>query len=309
MCYYLRDVPGYKHLEAWKIDDHVAVRVGVPNAEYGAGTYFKAEPGGSVWDAIRKGTPWFGPDGHNPFVKAQLAPGFYYPRIARPLEQHPQEAPGWSPGATNEANSIAIARSQLAVLTRQLDRICQTVHPTKQTLSTFGHDIRNLLILACTEVEAHWRGVLVANAVRKDRYQTKDYVKLAPVMKLNEYAVKFPSYPWLDPVKPFKDWGKTGKPTKELSWYDAYNAVKHDRESKFEAATLSCAFEAISACFVMLAAQFGLKDGLGQRSEILAFFQFCSLPLWSPSDVYIFPYGEASQKWSPTNFNFGIGTP
>jgi len=57
-------------------------------------------------------------------------------------------------------------------------------------------------------------------------------------MKLDQFAVVFPNYPWLPPFKPFNGWGATGKPTQELAWYDDYNATKHDRESAFERATL-----------------------------------------------------------------------
>lgn len=306
MSYYLRSVPNRSSLEAWKIESDVAVRIGVSNPEQGPGTYFQATPGETIWDVIRRQTPWFEPEGQNPFHKAGLQPGEYYPRIARPIEQHPHEAPGWSPGARDEEDVIAIARSQLTVLTRQLDRICQTVHPTARTFGTFGHDIRNLLIIACTEAEAHWRGVLTANSVRKSRYTTKDYVGLLRAMKLDEYAVTFPSYPWLEALQPYKGWGSTGKPTQDLKWYDSYNAVKHNREAEFERATLRHVFEAVSACVIMMAAQFGLRDGIGQRSEVQSFFQFSAVPEWSPSNVYIFPYGELTPGWSPVAFSFGI---
>ena len=95
---------------------------------------------------------------------------------------------------------------QLTVLTRQLDRICQTVQPTEETFGALGHDIRNLLILACTEVESHWRGVLVANGVSKDRFTTQDYVAQREAMRLDEYAIDFPNYPWLAPLEPFEGW-------------------------------------------------------------------------------------------------------
>ena len=249
-------------------------------------------------------TPWFEPDGQCPFHRTVLGPGEFYPRIARPDDQHPGEAPGWNPGARTETNVMAIACGQLATLTRQLDRICQTVHPTEKTFGVFGHDIRNLLILACTEVESHWRGVLVANGVSRGRFDTRDYAALRQAMKLDEYAVDFPAYPWLMPLKPFAGWGSTGSPTRELQWYDAYNAVKHNREAAFERATLRHAFEAVIACAIMMAAQFGLSDGLGQRSELQAFFHISAVPVWALSDVYIHPYGERSGNWMPVSFGF-----
>jgi hypothetical protein len=280
MSYYLRVVStgNGSSTEVWKVADDIAVRVGITNPEGGPGTYFKAEPGETIWDAIRRMTPWFERDGKCPFHKAVLQPGEFYPRMARPSDQHPNEAPGWNPGAQREATVIAITRSQLTVLTRQLDRICQTVQPTPGTFCTFGHDIRNLLILACTEVESHWRGVLVANGAKGDRFTRRHYVALNDAMRLDEYAVAFPNYPWLAPVKPFAGWGNTSSPSRELKWYDAYNAVKHNREGEFERATLGQVFEAVSACAIMMAAQFGSPAGLGQRSEVQAFFDFSTLP-------------------------------
>jgi hypothetical protein len=312
MSYYLRVVPGpqmHAHqLQVWRIEGSVAVRVGITNPEHGAGTYFRAEPGETIWEAIRRQTPWFEPDGQNPFHESVFRPGQFYPRMARPLDQHPHEAPGWSPDARIEENIVAMSRGQLTVLTRQLDRICQTVHPSKENANVFGHDIRNLLILACTEVENHWRGVLVANGVTKDRYSTRDYVALQDAMKLNEYAVSFPNYPWLDSHRPYEGWGSSGRPTQDLGWYDAYNAVKHNRETEFARATLHNAFDAISACVIMMAAQFGLQAGLGARSEVQSFFYLSAIPTWPCSEVYIYPYGEAAGVWSPVSFGFGNQT-
>src|ERR1700704_3099413 len=132
---YLRIPPSGEYLEIWKIESDVAIQFGVTNPEQGAGTYFKADPGETIWDAIRRQTPWFEPDGQNPFHEAELQPGEYYPRIARPVNFNFRryDVPGLSASAREEVNLIAIARSQLTVLTRQLDRICQTVHPTVQT--------------------------------------------------------------------------------------------------------------------------------------------------------------------------------
>jgi hypothetical protein len=290
MTFYLRVVPGAP-MQVWNVDNGVAVRVGVTNPEGGAGTYFRAEPGETIWEAIQRQTPWFDPDGRNPFHESVFRPGQFYPRMARPIDQHPNEAPGWSPGAHIEANVVAVARGQLTTLTRQLDRICQTVHPSKENFNAFGHDIRNLLILACTEVENHWRGVLIANGATKERYDTRDYVALQEAMRLGEYAVAFPNYPWLEPHRPYNGWGSTGRPTQELVWYDAYNAVKHNREAEFARATLRYAFEAISACVVMMAAQFGLPAGLGHRSELQSFFQLSAVPVWQLYGVFMYADG------------------
>ncbi len=302
MGYYIRRMDG-THPQVWKIDDRVAVLVDVTNPERGAGTYFEARPGETIWDAIRRQSPFFEPDGQNPFHETILGPGEYYRRIARPLDARPHDALGWNPSAKDATNFIAISRGQLIALTRQLDRICQTVHPTEETFRTFGHDIRNVLILACTEAEAHWRGVLVANGVTKKHCTTNDYVALRDAMKLDEYAVSFPNYPWLPALKPYEGWRSSGSPTDTLPWYTAYNAVKHNRENEFERATLLRAFEAVSACVIMLAAQFGLPMGLGKGSELQAFFHLSMIPMWPLTDLYLMPRSEAGD-WVPVNFPF-----
>lgn len=62
-----------------------------------------------------------------------------------------------------EKDYLASARSQLTSLARKLETICQTVQPSEKNLDVYGHEIRNLLILAATEAEMHWRGILTAN--------------------------------------------------------------------------------------------------------------------------------------------------
>ena len=99
MTYYIRRfvTQSGPTTQVWKIDECTAVRVGVSNPEGGPGTYFRANPGESIWDALRRMTSWF-EAGEAPFHKTVLNPGEYYPRMARPIDQHPQEAPGWSLG-------------------------------------------------------------------------------------------------------------------------------------------------------------------------------------------------------------------
>jgi hypothetical protein len=307
MSYYLHRISEKYGTHVWKVEEDRAFRIGVPNPENHKGSsYFERMSGKTIWETIQAQTDWFGPAGQNPFQKAVLQPGQYYPRMARPLEQHGRTGAGSCPGAKNESSVTAIALSQLNVFTRQLDRICQTVHPTPQTFGAYGHDIRNLLIIACTEVESYWRGVLVANGVKRDRYSTNDYVALLKPMRLDEYELKFVNYPWLPPIRPFLGWGSTGKPTQDLKWYDAYNAVKHDRESHFERATLQSTFEAVCACVVMMAAQFGLHEGFGHHSDVASFFRVSAQPTWDLTEMYIYPYDGFATGWSSVTFPFAV---
>jgi len=168
--------------ELWEIGAARAVNLSISNAEQSGFGYFLAEPDGDVLAVIRERTPWFEPDGVNPFHRTSLPPGGYYPWIARPLIRARPDACIWNRAGEINPALVADAQIQARTLLRQLERICQTVQPSPANFQAFGHDIRNLLILACTEVEAQWRGILVANGTTKIRLTTADYVVLAEVL-------------------------------------------------------------------------------------------------------------------------------
>jgi hypothetical protein len=309
MAYYIRQVPGIP-AQTWKIDDAVAVRLGITNPEGGPGSYFKADPGETVWDTMkRQASGWFEPAGSEPFQKTILAPGQFYPRIARPSAHHPSDFPRIPVMRRSDTNFVAIARGQLTALMRQLDLICQTVHPSEDTFNAYGHSIRNHLILACTEVETHWWGILVANNFIKQQYNTNHYVLLQTAMRLGDYAIEFPSFPWLAPFRPFDGWGTSGKPSQELGWYAAYNAVKHNREHEFARATLPSVFEAVSSCVIMMVAQFGSIVGLGINTELASFFHLSSSPAWPLSHVYLPSFGETTGESFEVNYPFDAPSP
>lgn len=303
MAKYILRGPNGGYLGVWKIGNGEAIRLGTDASQAGPGSYFKAEEGEDIWGALQRQTPWFEAESLVAFHKTILDPGNYYPRMARPMYRQQDDKLGWCPDASKERNRIAIAKGQMTALIAQLARICQTVHPTPQTFETYGHDIRNLLILACTEIEAHWRAVLEANGLSCKTYNTNHYVKLSPALRLEEYGVRFSEFPWLGPTHPFKGWGNTAGPTKSLTWYSAYNAVKHDRENQFEQATLGNAFNAVSACFIMILAQYGdLSHSFGGSWVERSFFSLSNRPQWSNSDVYIHPF--ESKEWKSVSFPF-----
>jgi hypothetical protein len=121
--------------------------------------------------------------------------------------------------------------------------------------------------------------------------------------EIGEYLVALPWYPWLDPIAPFKNWVPVPKDCKQyLPWYDAYNAIKHDREKDFAKAKLRYAFQALTGCFVMLCAQYGW--GFAKRKDVAAdaFFQLIKAPKWGPSEIYVPPLGTT---YKATPYSFG----
>lgn len=231
------------------------------------------------------------------FFRLFLRPGQYFPRIARPADHKVTKSPGFNPRTSSAWGSIQMNNGQLVALVDQLERIFRVVHPDpNSTMDVFGHEIRNLLILAATEVEANWRAVLLANGCVG--HSTKDYVRLLAPMKLDEYELSLQFYPWVGPVRPFAGWSALS-PSQSLTWYHAYNLVKHDREGRFSSATLRSALNALCGCFVMMCAQFG-QPKYWARGEIQTFFNLSKVPNWSPSEFYCWPF--EGEEHLPINY-------
>jgi hypothetical protein len=108
----------------------------------------------------------------------------------------------------------------------------------------------------------------------------------------------------LGDFSPFRNWDKAA-PTASLSWYDAYNGVKHDREREFERATLENLANGLAACAIMLMAQFGwLGLGYVQNEEqgLLSYFSFVAMPDWPLSEQYIDYTEDSSGHFIPEDY-------
>lgn len=146
----------------------------------------------------------------------------------------------------------------LRLLIEKLHDILSYIEPDENALKVYSHRIRELLILACTEVENFWQGYLRkigVHPVNSRNYTTTDYVKLCNSLFLKEYVFELKNYVHIPPIKPFCDWNTTA-PTKSLSWYEAYNNTKHDRTLHFDKATLENAIQAVIANLVLFCAKF-----------------------------------------------------
>ena len=199
--------------------------------------------------------------------------------------------PGDSGPYLNETpftHSFIGSLEQLESLFRNLGELFRVSHPAPDNLNSYGSAIRDLLILACTEVEAQWKAIAIENHLPPilKHFNTKDYVKLLPAMKLNEYGISLLRYPGNPFVFPFNNWNPAD-PTQSLDWYNAYNQVKHDREAHFKEATLGRAIYAVAACLVLLAAQFG-EHNL-RHFQLESPFHFQKIAHWEPKEWYYRP--------------------
>lgn len=181
-------------------------------------------------------------------------PGFFYPRVWRP---------GWhsfSTGDDEPKRHIELAKHKAnyaRTLIKKLMRLFEVVEPSQGNLGVYGHEIRSLLILICTEVEANFVGILGENNYKTSKHlKTSDYVKLSRHLDLDSFSVKYVSYSGIEKFSPFSDWDDS-RPTQSLPWYEAYNKVKHDSESELSKATLKATINALAALLILLRAQFG----------------------------------------------------
>jgi hypothetical protein len=244
--------------------------------------------------------------------------GQYYPRIYRPfmrnvgrfkfldelsmIEVHDQEFdskdPASYPPVPIDNSAYLKSLSQLALLCERLAFVFRTIEPESTNLEAYGHEIRNLFIIACTEVETQWKAILNANHYTGDRWTTNDFVKLLAPLRLADYEINLPLYPGIPALSPFHKWN-ANQPTQSLTWYDAYNATKHDREKNFSQATMSNVINAIAACAILLIAQFGKRNSW--KSELGEFFRITKVPVWKQEEMYA---RTPSQSYTSVNCKF-----
>ncbi|HCM9101086.1 TPA: hypothetical protein N5K71_003097 [Enterobacter hormaechei subsp. steigerwaltii] len=146
-------------------------------------------------------------------------------------------------------------------LITKLDELFLYIEPSSHGLQAYGHKCRELLILACTEVENHWVSLIKRSNLQNSsgRYVTRDYVRLLNPCLLKEYKISYKNHFGLRDFNPFTGWD-SANPTISLTWYDAYNKTKHDRNTSFNYATLENVLDAIAACIVMYCVKYGPYD-------------------------------------------------
>lgn len=179
----------------------------------------------------------------------------------------------------------------LRVLIEKIDNILLYVEPSASGLNSYSHKCRELLILACTEVENQWVSLIknTNKANSNGRYSTNDYIKLLDKCFLNDFKIQYINYHGLRDFKPFAGWSVTN-PTTSLVWYDAYNKTKHNRSGAFNFSTLENVMDAVAACIVMYCIKYGpfsLMESNTTLSTIVNQHFFISFENSDPANYYI----------------------
>ena len=188
-------------------------------------------------------------------------------------------------------------------MSERLENIFQIVSPDIANLEIYGHEIYNLLLLACTEFESQCKGLLRAHSyVFGAKPSTADYVKLCKPLRLDQYTFELAAYPARVSYQPFAQWD-TALPTRSIVWYDIYNQVKHDREVNFPLGTLFHAIEAVAACAALVESQFGVF-GRGERPHVFErVFKLVKRPMWRPGQYFHAPRTR-TEAWEAVCLSF-----
>ncbi len=144
-------------------------------------------------------------------------------------------------------------KRNLSILVQKLQEILLFVEPSRNCLQTYSHKIKELLILACTEIENSFK---TYNFGKNER--TTDYVKILNYIDLSKHKVSLIGY--ADEFKscPFENWNNR-EPTKSLPWYEAYTKIKHNSDENFHFATLKHCLNAVMANIVLFVVRYSTK--------------------------------------------------
>jgi hypothetical protein len=105
-------------------------------------------------------------------------------------------------------------------------------------------------------------------------------------------------YPGVGNITPFAAWCDDPS-TESICWYDFYQKVKHNREDCFDQGTLLNVMNAVAACLIMLAAQYGTN--VLSRYQMKNIFGFAMIHDWHPKYLTYRP--PPPVPWTPQMAN------
>lgn len=232
---------------------------------------------------------WSNPAGHLTLNEYESHSGSYIRSVARPigLHDHPMKNPA------NENTLAKSYRRDHQILAGDLEQSFNVASPHEANFLTFGGQFEKIIYFACVGVESLFNKILTDNGWNRRRSGTSDFVKLLPLLRIDEYSLSVFNYPWMPLLIPFKGWDRNA-PSVSLPWFDAYNQLKHNKETSRTSATMKNALDAAAGFYVLTFSVFGEQMFTNSFSEQF-FFQFVSRPNWKIEERY-FPL--ESEQWS-----------
>lgn len=142
------------------------------------------------------------------------------------------------------------------MLESDLDNTSRYIEPQGQE-NVYSFEFAKLLVLACTEIESVLKVMCkeIDPTVKADKMSDYQPIITHRFPKITEAHVEINRLG--RSVQPFLNWD-----AQPLTWWRAYNGVKHNRESNFKDATYMNAVMALSGLYILifyLSALTGLK--------------------------------------------------
>lgn len=138
------------------------------------------------------------------------------------------------------------------MLESDMKKLFEYIEPSNDNSATYSQRTYELLLRAATEFESNCKRILNANGILNAN-NINDYYKINIATKLSEYEVCMNIWrPQRKVIRPFIEWNNGYS----LSWYQAYNRAKHDRQTNFGEANLDNLIKAVAGVYALLYAQF-----------------------------------------------------
>lgn len=250
-----------------------------------------------------------------------------YYRIYRPFYLNSEGIQQWS---YIEDTRNCASKNQLIrvyqIIESEVINFFQYVEPNTKNEDTFSLHLYHLLVKICIEIENNFKGIIQANDYNKNpsNYDITDYFKLNKYLKLNEYRTNNCYYSLIGTEAPYEEWHTTSY--KPLTWYQAYNNVKHNRETNLHVANLKNVLSALTGLYVLLYAQFySYADCITSKNILtmtpeptkirstisnidrsmivfpgnLMGYNFTAQPNWTDDEKYFFDWSIISKDVSP----------
>ena len=155
-------------------------------------------------------------------------------------------------------------------LQKDLLNLFEYIEPAKLTGNAYSFRTYELLLRVCAEIEANCKSILKANKYtlkQEEDWVMSDYFKINGSHFLSRYLVSMPFWDGTGRERqPFKEWGNES--FHQLSWYGAYNKIKHDRANNLRLASFHNVVNAFCGLVVVLTSQF-LDNDFMQRAKNL----------------------------------------
>ncbi|MEE4675325.1 hypothetical protein V2K57_11715 [Pseudomonas alliivorans] len=223
------------------------------------------------------------------FLRVKLGRGSYHPRVWRGFSGTNPFIDAYDVLQPSEVYGRVFISSLVAAesLFKEVNSVFRHIEPELANYSVFGHRLRELLILLCTEIEANFKSFCEANfpSSMPARPNTSHYHAASVPLLLDQYSVSLKDYPHCV-FSPFINW-EASCATRSISWYEDYNAVKHDRNKNYSKSTLENVLKAAAALHVLQVSQWGPKIFSSLSFDRYTIFKEETVPTIAMGDVYI----------------------